>query len=56
MVDESEPQDLHAAPTEVAPGIHAAYDLPSESKDLQPAEEVDTSMSLEELMAKMKSI
>nr|CAG4647955.1 EOG090X07G2 [Moina brachiata] len=56
LVDESEPQDLHAAPTEVAPGIHAAYDLPSESKDPQPAEEVDTSMSLEELMAKMKSI
>ena len=56
MVDESAPAASQSK-SEVAPGIHAAYDMPAEDiegdQDYQP---VDTSISLEELMAQMKSI
>ena len=39
------------------PGIHAAYDLPDvEATVDESSETVDTSVSLEELMAQMKSI
>lgn len=54
-MDESEPQES-SAPKEVAPGIHAAYELPDESEVAEPAAEIDSALSLEELMAKMKSI
>ena len=56
MVDESEPVDTLAR-VELAPGIHAAYDLPDAKPDIPETEEsVDTGLSLEELMAQMKSI
>ena len=57
LVDESVPA-TNSPKVEIAPGIHAAYDVPEEptGKIQQSDEQVDTSISLEELMAKMKSI
>lgn len=54
LVDESTPVD-EKQHTELAPGIHAAYDLPA-SVDPVAEETVDNGLSLEELMAQMKSI
>nr|CAG4649385.1 EOG090X07G2 [Scapholeberis mucronata] len=54
LVDESEP--ISQTPTEIVPGIHVAYDLPKEENANETPETVDTSMSLEELMAQMKSM
>ena len=55
LVDESEP--ITETRTELVPGIHAAYDLPDvEATVDESSETVDTSVSLEELMAQMKSI
>ena len=55
-MDESEPVDTRAR-VELAPGIHAAYDLPDATSELpETGESVDTGLSLEELMAQMKSI
>nr|CAG4651029.1 EOG090X07G2 [Simocephalus serrulatus] len=56
LVDESEPvkNDAHI---EIAPGIRAAYELPDEDEvPVSSSEPVDTSVSLEELMAQMKSM
>lgn len=56
LVDESEPvkNDAHI---EIAPGIHAAYELPDEDEvPVSSSDPVDTSVSLEELMAQMKSM
>ncbi len=56
LVDESVPV-VGGDRTEVAPGIHAAYDLPAgEDVELGASESVDANISLEELMAQMKSI
>lgn len=54
LVDESVTPS--GARTEVAPGIHAAYDLPNEVAEIETCESVDASISLEELMAQMKSM
>jgi hypothetical protein len=55
-VDESVPV-VGGDRTEVAPGIHAAYDLPTgEDVELGASESVDANISLEELMAQMKSM
>ena len=54
-MDESVPT-LPASAVEIAPGIHSAYDLPDDNKNDETNEQVDTSLSLEELMAQMKSI
>lgn len=56
LVDESEPVDDSRARVELAPGIHAAYDLPAEVEAPAAEVAVDTGLSLEELMAQMKSI
>lgn len=54
LVDESIPPS-NASPVEIAPGIHAAYDLPEE--DNQDASlSCETGLSLDELMAQMKTI
>nr|CAG4642558.1 EOG090X07G2 [Evadne anonyx] len=54
LVDESTPPP-NASPVEIAPGIRAAYDLPAE--DIQEANpSYETNLSLEELMAQMKTI
>lgn len=43
--------------TEIAPGIHTAYDLPvDEDIGHVASDQVDTTVSLEELMAQMKSM
>ena len=56
LVDESV-SVVGGARTEVAPGIHAAYDLPTgEDVELGTTESVDANISLEELMAQMKSM
>ena len=54
-MDESVPV-ASGARTEVAPGIHAAYDLPNEDKDIELCESEVAGVSLEELMAQMKSM
>lgn len=54
-MDESTPTSSETR-TEVAPGIHAAYELPEEDEGITASEPVDTSVSLEELMAQMKSM
>jgi ubiquitin-like modifier-activating enzyme 5 len=57
LVDESTPVETDRSKIEIAPGISAAYELPV--NDDEPQVEVgaiDTSMSLEELMAQMKAI
>ena len=57
LVDESEPVDDSRARVELAPGIHAAYDLPADIQESAGEEaQVDSGLSLEELMAQMKSI
>ena len=56
LVDESVPV-IGGARTEVASGIHVAYDLPAEEdEESGKSESVDANFSLEELMAQMKSI
>ena len=57
LVDESTPVETDRSKVEIAPGISTAYELPVD--DDEPQVEVgaiDTSMSLEELMAQMKAI
>ena len=55
-MDESVPI-IDGTRTEVAPGIHAAYDLPAgKDVELGASESVDANFSLEELMAQMKSM
>nr|CAG4637823.1 EOG090X07G2 [Chydorus sphaericus] len=55
LVDESEPIEDNR-PRELAPGIHAAYDIPVEVEEASVEETADSGLSLEELMAQMKSI
>ena len=55
LVDESLPSS-NAPLVEIAPGIHAAYDLPGEENNQQAEPYCEAGLSLEELMAKMKSI
>lgn len=54
-MDESEPIEDNR-PRELAPGIHAAYDIPVEVEEASVEETADSGLSLEELMAQMKSI
>nr|CAG4638492.1 EOG090X07G2 [Cyclestheria hislopi] len=56
LVDESSPAG-YSVQSEIAPGIVTAYDLPDAGEVThETSEPVDTSVSLEELMARMKSI
>nr|CAG4644841.1 EOG090X07G2 [Leptodora kindtii] len=56
LVDESAPVSSPQK-VEVAPGVRVAYDFPEEETvDYGDDQPVDTSVSLEELMARMKSI
>ncbi|XP_058807178.1 ubiquitin-like modifier-activating enzyme 5 [Phymastichus coffea] len=58
LVDETVPEETEAL-TIVAPGITQAYDLPNQELDLDVESEIAldiSDQSLEELMAKMKSI
>jgi len=54
LVDESIPPS-NASPVEIAPGIHAAYDLPEEDNQ-EASLSCETGLSLDELMAQMKTI
>lgn len=55
-MDESEPVK-EGARSEVAPGIHAAYDLPIAEEVVEGSpDSADANISLEELMAQMKSM
>ena len=56
LVDESAPVEPSSARPEIAPGIHAAYEVPETDALPTYEEAIDTSMSLEELMAQMKAI
>lgn len=54
LVDESATPS-NVSQVEIAPGIHAAYDLPQEdNEEANPS--CETNLSLEELMAQMKTI
>ena len=54
LVDESATPS-NVSQVEIAPGIHAAYDLPQEdNEEAHPS--CETNLSLEELMAQMKTI
>ncbi|XP_032793274.1 ubiquitin-like modifier-activating enzyme 5 [Daphnia magna] len=56
LVDESEPV-VEGAHSEIAPGIHAAYDLPVAEEVVEgSSDSADANISLEELMAQMKSM
>lgn len=56
LVDESEPV-VEGAHSEIAPGIHAAYNLPVAEEVVEgSSDSADANISLEELMAQMKSM
>ena len=56
LVDESAPIEPSSSRPNIAPGIHAAYEVPDTNALPTYEEAIDTSMSLEELMAQMKAI